>query len=265
VFSGRTELLEKLRMTQLLGNATEVEVEFPADYPNSVRHFFLIGFLAQLLTSALFFFMSLRKGHESMPHALAWLAPAIGALAYLAMWAGVAVWYKTSDETPRVIFWARYINHILGTPIILGCIAIFTSAPLPSIITLLGADFLMMSCLCVGAALAGGHKYTWWVAAVLLFIGIVSTFIYRIEKIASEQTKQVFLVLLRILLFCWIAWLVLWLLGSEGTAALGLSQEVGLTCIVDVISVAGLLLYMLVKVDAADDDKPSKQSGATLT
>ena len=117
VFSGRTELLEKLRMTQLLGNATEVEVEFPADYPNSVRHFFLIGFLAQLLTSALFFFMSLRKGHESMPHALAWIAPAIGALAYLAMWAGVAVWYKTSDETPRVIFWARYINHILGTPV----------------------------------------------------------------------------------------------------------------------------------------------------
>ena len=45
-------------------------------------------------------------------------------------------------------------------------------------------------------------------------------------QIASEQTKQVFLVLLRILLFCWIAWLVLWLLGSEGTAALGLSQEV---------------------------------------
>eukprot|EP00960_Hanusia_phi_P075343 768408-Hanusia_phi.AAC.6 len=117
VLSGRTELLEKVRMTQLLGNATEVQVEFPADYPNSVRHFLLIGFLAQVLASALIFFMSLRKGHESMPHALAWLAPAIGALAYLAMWAGVAVWYKASDETPRVIFWPRYINHILGTPV----------------------------------------------------------------------------------------------------------------------------------------------------
>eukprot|EP00960_Hanusia_phi_P028864 747627-Hanusia_phi.AAC.3 len=38
---------------------------------------------------------------------------------------------------------------------------------------------------------------------------------------------------------------ILWLLGSEGTAALGLSQEVGIACITDLIATVGFGLYFL--------------------
>jgi len=54
---------------------------------------------------------------------------------------------------------------------------------------------------------------------------------------------------------------VLWLLGSEGTAALGLSQEVGLTTIVDLVSKAGVLFFLISNMDESDE---SKATGLTL-
>jgi bacteriorhodopsin len=62
-------------------------------------------------------------------------------------------------------------------------------------------------------------------------------------------------------IICWVGYLVLWLLGSEGTASLGLSQEVGLTTIIDLVSKAGVLFFLVANMDASDE---SKGTGLTL-
>jgi hypothetical protein len=45
------------------------------------------------------------------------LIAAIGAMAYYAMWTGLGVMYKTTDKTPRVIFWGRYLEQLLTQPV----------------------------------------------------------------------------------------------------------------------------------------------------
>ena len=36
---------------------------------------------------------------------------------YYANWSGLGVEYKTTDETPRVIFWSRYLDWVVTGPV----------------------------------------------------------------------------------------------------------------------------------------------------
>jgi len=56
------------------------------------------------------------------------------------------------------------------------------------------------------------------------------------EKTINVEIKRVWVVA---------AWRQVWMLGSEGTAALGLSQEVGIITITDLVAKLGFGLYFL--------------------
>jgi hypothetical protein len=68
-----------------------------------------------LLPSELIF--SLDTPRSSVTHSLLFLIAAIGAMAYYAMWTGLGVMYKTTDKSPRVIFWGRYLEQLLTQPV----------------------------------------------------------------------------------------------------------------------------------------------------
>jgi bacteriorhodopsin len=48
---------------------------------------------------------------------VSFILPAVGAMAYYAMWTGLGVEFKTTDTSPRVIFWARYIDYVITVPV----------------------------------------------------------------------------------------------------------------------------------------------------
>jgi len=261
--------LEQARVMSLQANGTEDAagagaapvISFPDDYPNSVRHFLLIGFLGNLISAGVFFFLSMAKEHKSVISSFTWMCCTISALAYYAMWAGVGVQYKTTDVTPRVIFWARYVDRFLTTPLLLCALSAFAKAEFPVLISLLGADLIMMACLSMGAFVFGPDKYFWWVGALILFIIMVSQLLTMLAKVEDEKRKEVMRTLTWLTIISYIAYIVLWLLGSEGTAALGLSQEVGLTTIVDLVSKVGVLFFLISNMDESDE---SKATGLTL-
>jgi bacteriorhodopsin len=236
-------------------------ITFPEDYPNSVRPFLLIGFLGNIISAGVFFFLSTAKEHRSVIGSFTWMTCAIAALAYYAMYAGVGVQYKTTDVTPRVIFWARYVDRFATTPLLLCALSAFAKAEFPVLVSLLGADIIMMSCLALGAFVAGPDKYFWWVGALVLFVVMVSQLLTMLAKVEDEKRKEVMRTLTWLTIICWVGYIVLWLLGSEGTAALGLSQEVGLTCILDLVAKAGVLFYLVSNQDASDE---AKGTGLTL-
>jgi len=244
------------------GAAATPAITFPDDYPNSVRHFLLIGFLGNIISAGVFFFLSTAKEHKSVIGSFTWMCCAVAALAYYAMWAGVGVQYKTTDVTPRVIFWARYVDRFVTTPLLLCALSAFAKAEFPVLISLLGADMIMMSCLALGAFVYGPDKYFWWVGAMILFVLMVSQLLTMLAKIEDEKRKEVMRTLVWLTIICWVAYIVLWLLGSEGTAALGLSQEVGLTTIVDLVSKAGVLFFLVANMD--ESDEAGKETGLTL-
>ena len=115
-------------MRRLLEDAAAEEpvVTFPDDYPNSVRHFLLIGFLGMFIGAIVFFYMGISRKVNTISHVLTFFIAAVAACSYYAMWAGLGVEYKTTDTTPRVIFWARYLDWIVTTPV---CALSCTSPP----------------------------------------------------------------------------------------------------------------------------------------
>ena len=122
-------------------------------------------------------------------------------------------------------------------------------------------EVIMMSSLALGAFVTGPNKYFWWVGAVVLFIIMVSQLLSMLAKVEDEKRKEVMRTLIWLTIICWVGYIVLWLLGSEGTASLGLSQEVGLTTIIDLVSKAGVLFFLVANMDASDE---SKGTGLTL-
>jgi hypothetical protein len=92
-------------------------VTFPDDYPNSVRHFLLIGFLGMFIGAIVFFYMGISRKVNTISHVLTFFIAAVASCSYYAMWAGLGVEYKTTDTTPRVIFWARYLDWIITLPV----------------------------------------------------------------------------------------------------------------------------------------------------
>ena len=92
-------------------------VTFPDDYPNSVRHFLLIGFLGMFIGAIVFFYMGISRKVNTVMHVLTFFIAAVSACAYYAEWAGLGVEYKTTDTTPRVIFWAHYLDWVVTGPV----------------------------------------------------------------------------------------------------------------------------------------------------
>merc|ERR1711865_735040 len=98
----------------IMAEAAEVPVvTFPDDYPNSVRHFLLIGFLAMFIGAGVFFYMGVSRKVNTTMHTVIFFVCAVTACSYYANWSGLGVEYKTTDETPRVIFWSRYIDWVV--------------------------------------------------------------------------------------------------------------------------------------------------------
>jgi hypothetical protein len=111
------ELKRHPKMRHLLQDEDTPTVTFPDDYPNSVRHFLLIGFLGMFIGAIVFFYMGISRKVNTVMHVLTFFIAAVSACAYYAEWAGLGVEYKTTDTTPRVIFWAHYLDWVVTGPV----------------------------------------------------------------------------------------------------------------------------------------------------
>jgi hypothetical protein len=115
-------------LVHLLQDEDTPTVTFPDDYPNSVRHFLLIGFLGMFIGAIVFFYMGISRKVNTVMHVLTFFIAAVSACAYYAEWAGLGVEYKTTDTTPRVIFWAHYLDWVITGPVsCIFLICFFTS------------------------------------------------------------------------------------------------------------------------------------------
>merc|ERR1712167_475651 len=218
----RSDMASFVRRRLLQDEDDTPTVTFPDDYPNSVRHFLLIGFLGMFIVAA------------------------VSACAYYAEWAGLGVEYKTTDTTPRVIFWAHYLDWVVTGPLILADLALLSRSDTPTIISLVGNMVLYVICGLIGALTVAPYKYMWWVASLIFLI-------------------IVFMLLLKgltwLTILVWLVYPIVWIVGSEGTGALGLSQEVGIITIADLIAKIGFGFYLLANVDAPEAESvPLNQS-----
>jgi bacteriorhodopsin len=89
-------------------------------------------------------------------------------------------------------------------------------------VAVVGEGILFVLSAMVGAATVAPVKYMWWFASALFGVLVIIHLVQRIPEGSHEIHKHLtYLTIVSLVVYS-----LLWLLGSEGTAALGLSQEV---------------------------------------
>merc|ERR1711990_1353867 len=76
-------------------------VTFPDDYPNSVRHFLLIGFLSMFIGAGCFFYMGVNRKVNSIMHTVVFFICAVTACSYYANWSGLELSTRPRMRPPE--------------------------------------------------------------------------------------------------------------------------------------------------------------------
>ena len=136
-------------------------------------------------------------------------------------------------------------------PLVFVDLALIYKIDTASMVKLISYNLIMYIAGFVGAYSVGSSKWTWWfvtlVFAVLITIDLA-------KLVMAPSVSDVCKMLTYMVIGATCVFPIMWLLGSEGTAALGLSQEVGIVCIVDLLTTVGFGLYFLLNYDVVMDE-----------
>lgn len=180
---------------------------------------------------------------------------AIASLAYFAMANGQGAFLVHG----RLVFYARYIDWVFTTPLLL--IGLMTVA-LPRLQsagqardrnallgTVIGADVLMIFTGLFGALTADTTvKYLWFAFGCIAFLVVLYEILIPIRAAARDRGPEharLYDRLLWTLMVLWFVYPIVWVLGTEGSQVIGLSGEVGIFAIVDILAKVGFGLLLV--------------------
>ena len=144
--------------------------------------------------------------------------------------------------------------------LILADLALLSRSDTPTIISLVGNMVLYVICGLIGALTVAPYKYMWWVASLIFLIIVFMLLLQRLNN-AEGYGGDALKGLTWLTILVWLVYPIVWIVGSEGTGALGLSQEVGIITIADLIAKIGFGFYLLANVDAPEmESVPLNQS-----
>mmetsp|Transcript_42565 Transcript_42565/g.30738 ORF Transcript_42565/g.30738 Transcript_42565/m.30738 type:complete len:127 (+) Transcript_42565:3-383(+) len=113
----------------------------------------------------------------------------------------------------------------------------------------------MVLALMIGAINVAPFKYMWWFAGAIFLVIIIVNLIQRLDG-----QNDVYKISSYIIIACSCVYALAWVLGSEGTASLGLTQEVALVVLTDLVAKLGFSLYFLFNYDAAMGEEGGEES-----
>ena len=144
------------------------------------------------------------------------------------------------------------LDHGCATQLILTNLALMSRSDTPTILSLVGNIVLYVICGLIGALTVAPYKYMWWVGGLVFLIIVFVHLLQRLNN-AEGYGGDALKGLTWLTILCWLVYPIVWIVGSEGTGALGLSQEVGIITIIDLIAKIGFGFYLLANVDAPEE------------
>jgi len=150
--------------------------------------------------------------------------PATAAVSYFAMATGFGLTEIDVAGEALSIYWARYADWLITTPLLLVDLALLARANRNTIFTLVGLDVLMIVTGLIGAlASTPAVRIVWWGISTALLLFLLYFLVQSLNEAASRQTESVrslTTTLRNILIVLWLAYPVVWILGTEGTLEL---------------------------------------------
>ena len=215
-----------------------------------IHTWFWLG--AALLVLGMIFFtvMGLAdgKGHENYFMTYFFIT-LMASTTYIAMALGLG---RTTNADGVVFYYARYLDWMVTTPLLLLNLAMLATFNIgrraPLVAGLLGLDVFMILTGLVAGLASGSAKWVFYFLSCLAFLAIVGIIwgVLRVEaaRLTAEESS-VYNRATAIVTGVWTLYPVVWLIGTEGIGAIGLSGETMLYMILDVSAKIGLGCVLL--------------------
>jgi len=158
------------------------------------------------------------------------------------------------------VFYARYIDWVVTTPLLLLGLLTIGLAPLTGggeagrarnglIGWVIGADVLMIATGLI-ASLRGDNsdKWIWYVISCVFFLLVLWALFSPVKAHLDATMKPLYTKLLGILTVLWFIYPVLWVLGTEGTGVLNMTGEILVFAVIDVLAKVGFGIVLILGV-----------------
>ena len=190
------------------------------------------------------------RGEAREYYAITAMVPGIASAAYLAMFFGFGLTeVEVAGRGTLDIYWARYADWLFTTPLLLLDLCLLADADRTTIGTLVGVDAFMIVTGLVGTlSKTTIERYTWWLTSTIAFAFIVY-YLYQVlgATIAdrSADAQSTFSALRRLTVLVWVAYPIVWIVGTEGAGVVGLFVETTLFMVLDVTAKVGFGFLLL--------------------
>jgi len=257
------DLLTELK-TFVAGMTADAEAPFVPNHINSFGGTCLwIGF-ACMFVSCLYFLQAAmsRKASDRTFEMLTFFICAIAALAYLAMASGHG-YIQLGRAQP--VYYARYIDWILTTPLMLWDLLELAGADGHTIFIAVTMDALMIGAGLIGALLIE-HKIRWafFVMGCVFFLFVVNDLVAHLKSNKFGSAAQaVYANVTKLTIFMWTLYPIAWAL-TEGTDALGANSAALLYTVIDVISKCVFGFLIVANRSALDSIYTAKDGYASI-
>lgn len=182
------------------------------------------------------------KGVPKVDYLINFFIPVWSGLAYMAMALGQGL----ADLGENITFYARYIDWVVTTPLLLLSLALTAMYHVKKnstlILSLIGADIIMIVCGLVGDLSIGNIRYLWFsigVVALLFVIYIIWGPLRSISREESEDLGKLYDFLAGYLTLFWIGYPISWIIGPAGLGIVSSKIDAYLFVILPIFSKVG--------------------------
>jgi len=198
--------------------------------------FFYIGFGFFVLGAIAFFISFIRSATDKQRRfsVSAIIIVSVAATAYLAMAMGTGYYVRRGDnqQSGRWIYYARYIDWIITTPIILYDLGSFSGVGLPQIFLAIIFDIIMILCGLFGALTSHtSRRWVWFGMGNLAFIPILYLILWNFRKYRVDEVRRGYTVQSWYMAIVWIVYPIAWGLGTGGEIISTDAETVWVTCL----------------------------------
>lgn len=165
---------------------------------------------------------------DRMFHYLVALITFVAAISYFTMasnlgWASIDVQFRRNNSkvggATRQIFYVRYIDWFVTTPLLLMCVFLTAAMPWPTILMVLLLDEIMVICGLVGALVESSYKWGYFVFGLAATVGVAYHLLFVGRKHSVPLGKDVsraYTFGAVWLVFLWLLYPICWGLAEGG-------------------------------------------------
>jgi len=159
----------------------------------------------------------------------------IATLAYLLMFSGAGrTWVEEVPGTFSPVYWGRYVDWVLTTPLMLWDILALAGAPSDEIAMVLIMDMLMIGFGCAGAVTPDQNKWFFFIFGMVTFIHICAVLLkYSKVNKYGEEARALYNKVAWMTIVLWTLYPIVWIV-AEGQRMVSASMEACLYAIMDV-------------------------------